>query len=246
MGEIVGIMGYDKIPAKELPMPESAAAINQNFYWSDRVREELVAQGYSEVYTSVFADKGPKAVLNKVDSVRPALRGTLIDGLTETLKKNIQNKDLLGLKEVKIFEIGTIWSDEGEVLMIGMASEKGKATEKSLAEYISDTAAVYENHPVSGTERYQAFSRYPSITRDIALWVGGETSAEEAKEEIANAAGNLMIRIDLFDEFKKGDKVSYAFRLVFQSFEKTLTDDEINVEMENVYQAVKSRGWTVR
>ena len=55
-----------------------------------------------------------------------------------------------------------------------------------------------------------------------------------------------MIRIDLFDEFKKGDKVSYAFRLVFQSFEKTLTDDEINVEMENVYQAVKSRGWTVR
>src|SRR3989344_2847943 len=244
--EIARIIGYDKIPAKELPMPESAAAINQNFYWSDRVREELVAQGYSEVYTSVFADKGPKAVLNKVDSVRPALRGTLIDGLTETLKKNIQNKDLLGLKEVKIFEIGTIWSDEGEVLMIGMASEKGKATEKSLAEYISDTAAVYENHPVSGTERYQAFSRYPSITRDIALWVGGETSAEEAKEEIANAAGNPMIRIDLFDEFKKGDKVSYAFRLVFQSFEKTLTDDEINVEMENVYQAVKSRGWTVR
>jgi phenylalanyl-tRNA synthetase beta chain len=244
--EIARILGYDAIPSKELPIPAFAAAINQNFYWSERVREELCAEGYSEVYTSVFADTGVKAVLNKVDSVRPVLRCRLVDGLTDALKKNIQNKDLLGLKEVKIFEIGTVWREEGETIMIAMASEKGAASEKPLAEYIRDMAAVYENHPLSETERYQTFSRYPSITRDIALWVSAETSAEEIQEEIRNAAGNLMIRIDLFDEFKKEDRVSYAFRMVFQSFEKTLTDDEINAEMENVYQAVKSRGWSVR
>ena len=55
-----------------------------------------------------------------------------------------------------------------------------------------------------------------------------------------------MVRIELFDEFKKEDKVSYAFRLVFQSFEKTLTDDEANVQMENVYKVAKSCGWVVR
>ncbi len=55
-----------------------------------------------------------------------------------------------------------------------------------------------------------------------------------------------MVRIDQFDEFKKGDKTSYAFRLVFQSDEKTLTDDEANDFMNKVYDAVKSNAWEVR
>ena len=60
------------------------------------------------------------------------------------------------------------------------------------------------------------------------------------------AAGSLLVRSELFDTFEKGDKLSLAFRLVFQSFEKTLTDAEVNAVMEKVNEAVKKEGWEVR
>lgn len=243
--EIARIEGFDSIPSIELPPATYPVAVNQNFYASEWVREHLVSEGYSEVITSVFADTGERAVLNKVDSVRPFLRTTLTDGLNDALKKNVQNKDLLGLTEVKLFEIGTVWKEGREVVMAGIVTEKEKAKEDPLSVFLKD-ASEYEPLPLSETARYQPFSRYPSITRDIAMWVPAETVSTDVAATLKGHAGPLCVRIDLFDEFKKEDKVSYAFRLVFQSSEKTLTDDEINAEMEHVYSAVKSKGWTVR
>jgi phenylalanyl-tRNA synthetase beta subunit len=52
-----------------------------------------------------------------------------------------------------------------------------------------------------------------------------------------------------FDEFvnQKLGKKSLAFRLIFQSFEKTLTDAEVNAQMEHIYSKLKSHeGWQIR
>ena len=241
--EVGRLIGYEKIPSKALPPFEKQPETNENFAKAETIREHLCAKEYSEVYTSVFADKGERAVLNKVDSVRPFLRSNLLDGLTDALKKNIPNKDLLGLKEIKLFEIGTVWNNGTEEMHVASIDEKQKAEEGTLTDI---TLASIDTLPVSATERYQSFSRYPSITRDIALWVPSDAKPEEVRDVIAKSAGNLMSRIDQFDEFKKGDKTSYAFRLVFQSFEKTLTDDEANTAMNAVYSAVKAKGWGVR
>lgn len=243
--EVGRMIGYERIPAQELPAFNKQPEINQNFAAAESVRKQLTEMGYSEVYTSVFADKGEVMVSNKIDSVKPYLRSTLTDGLNEALKKNVQNKDLLGLKEVKLFEIGTVWKGGKEEVMAGIVTEKETAKEDPLSMYVKETTE-YESLPVSSLDRYQAFSRFPSITRDIALWVPADTQSEEVKNVIAKTAGDLLVRIDQFDEFKKGEKTSYAFRLVFQSFEKTLTDDEANSSMNSVYENVKSRNWEVR
>ncbi len=50
----------------------------------------------------------------------------------------------------------------------------------------------------------------------------------------------------LFDRFEKADKVSLAFRLIFQSAERTLTDEEVNMLMEKVYAALKEKGFEIR
>ena len=52
-------------------------------------------------------------------------------------------------------------------------------------------------------------------------------------------------------KFKKGDQVSYAFRLVFQSYERTLTDGEVNEIMTKITNKIKDKktnsiGWQVR
>lgn len=258
--EVGRIVGYDAVPEVELPAGFLSPAINPNFYGAELVREELVSQGYSEVFTSVFAESGERVVANKVDGVRPYLRSNLTNGLKDALKKNIPNKDLLGLKSVKLFEIGTVWNGGQEVVKVATIEEKKGSPEGYSTENIVGPAAAeeYEKLPLSQTERYAPFSKYPYIVRDIAMWVPEATEPSEVLDILKANAGELLVRSELMDVFKKparpddagrsggGERVSYAFRLVFQSFDKTLTDAEVNAQMEKVTAAVKDRGWEVR
>lgn len=244
--EVARIVGYDKILSAPLsPFPKTPE-INQNFYAAEKAREELVADGYSEVFTSVFAEEGERAVLNKVDSMRPYLRTSLIPGLEEVLAKNKNNKDLLGLKEVKLFEIGTIWKGGTEVTMLGTISEKEKASEKPLES--ATTAEKYDiSYSLPSSEiKYQPFSKYPYIVRDIALWVPAGTDPDEIAQIINTKAGPLGVKTSLFDRFEKEGKMSLAFHIIFQSFERTLTESEANEAMEKVAQTLRSRGFEIR
>jgi phenylalanyl-tRNA synthetase beta subunit len=245
--EVGRIVGYDNIPAVPLSPFVGAVEINKDFYTAEKVRQELTAAGYSEVFTSVFADKGERAVLNKVDSVRPYLRATLVDGLNEALKKNLPTKDLLGLKEVKLFEIGTIWKGGGEEMYVGIVTEKEKAVEEPLSMHApKEVAMQYQELPLSTTERYAPFSKYPYIVRDVAAWVPSGTTQEAVLATITAQAGELLVHSQLFDQFEKAGRTSYAFRLVFQSFERTLTEVEVNEIMEKVYASLKAQGFEIR
>jgi len=98
---------------------------------------------------------------------------------------------------------------------------------------------------------YRKISPYPFIVRDIAVFVLENIEAENVwfaiEKGIANAgASGLLARHYLFDTFKKDGKVSYAFRMVFQSMDKTLTDDEANKIMEKINIEMKGKGWEVR
>ena len=245
--EVGRVIGYDKVPAVELPTFAGNVEINKNFYAAEHVREDLISQGYSEVFTSVFAEKGDRIVANKVDGVRPYLRMNLTDGLTESLKKNVPNKDLLMLKEIKLFEIGTVWKNGEEIFMVGSVREKEKATEKPLAEYAQeDVQAKYDVLPLSTATRYQSFSKYPYIVRDIAMWVSADTQESNLLSLIKKEAGELLMRISLFDRFEKTDKTSFAFRLIFQSFDRTLTDEEVTIIMERISATLTEQGFEIR
>ena len=64
---------------------------------------------------------------------------------------------------------------------------------------------------------------------------------------IAAGPGCLVVRgPELFDEFSKEGKKSLAFRLVFQSSDRTLSDEEVNKVMERVYAALTKQGWQIR
>ena len=80
--------------------------------------------------------------------------------------------------------------------------------------------------------RYKPFSPYPFISRDVALFVGESNSAADVNNIVKQNAGAFLVSSRLFDEFTKDGKKSLAFRLVFQSMERTLTDKEVNEVME--------------
>lgn len=93
---------------------------------------------------------------------------------------------------------------------------------------------------------YQTPSAYPHTVRDIAFWTPDSNSADDMRERIINVAGPLLVRIDLFDEFHKDGKVSLAFRMVFQSHETTLTDEEILTIMNTIEAMLKKEGCELR
>ncbi|MDO8600319.1 MAG: phenylalanine--tRNA ligase beta subunit-related protein, partial [bacterium] len=101
--------------------------------------------------------------------------------------------------------------------------------------------AEHEFHPVS---------KFPAVTRDIALMVPRNEKIEAIQNVIELSGGDLLIDVDLFDYFedfdKKGSRMSVAFHLVFQSPERTLTDGEIDAIFENIIKALKEKQWIVR
>jgi len=99
----------------------------------------------------------------------------------------------------------------------------------------------------SNTKIFKMWSLYPFISRDISVWAK-EGDEEALKKVITENAGDLVAKGPyLIDSFQKDGKVSYAFRIVFQSYERTLTDEEINAIMNRVTEALKKEPtWQVR
>lgn len=94
---------------------------------------------------------------------------------------------------------------------------------------------------------FRPYSPYPVALRDVAVWTPEGTEMSEVQNVILSAAGDLLARIDLFDRFEKEGKVSYAFRLVFESMERTLTDQDLDPAMQSVAEALAAKeGWEVR
>lgn len=95
--------------------------------------------------------------------------------------------------------------------------------------------------------RYKPWSSYPCVYRDIAVWVPEGTPAEEVLAVVIEVAPDTLVKHYQFDSFEKDGRVSYAWHLVFQSIERTLTNEEIEPVMASVTEALNSReGWEVR
>ncbi len=246
MAEEIGrILGYDKVKGKN-PNINFQPKKNETYSKILWARHKLLLDGYSEVMTSSFRDKGEVSVLASA-SDKNFLRSNLSDGLKESLKLNQLNAPFLGKNEAKIFEIGTVFKKSGEEMMVAYANKK-EVKEISLNEFCKDMTAEAstESRNISGT--FNMWSLYPFISRDVAVWVPEGTTSDEVLNIIKSELSQNVVRgPELFDEFKKDGKISYAFRMVFQSFEKTLTDDEVNSTMANITNKIKANpDWQVR
>jgi len=93
--------------------------------------------------------------------------------------------------------------------------------------------------------RFSTPSPYPPVSRDLALIVDVRSSAGEIQKAIEETAGRLLESCYLYDVFTGGrmpaGKRSLAFRLVFRSPERTLTEEEVNRHQERLLQVLQKR-----
>ncbi len=88
-------------------------------------------------------------------------------------------------------------------------------------------------------------SRFPSVRRDIALFVPEKISFAEIKRNVIDLSGDLLINLVLFDLYsgqnvEKGYK-SLAIGLILQNVSCTLTDEVVDSLVQNVVQGLEER-----
>ncbi len=79
--------------------------------------------------------------------------------------------------------------------------------------------------------QYKPISRFPAVTRDIAMLVDDAVKAADIEDVIRRAAGNLLEDLELFDVYKGSQipdgKKSVAYSATFRG-DRTLKEEEIN------------------
>lgn len=307
--EVGRLYGYDKVKEALPKEGGTKPTIHKQFCWEYKIRLFLIERGFSEVLTSSFEGVGDIEIEKPLAADKKFLRTDLTKNIEHSLKQNLLNAPLFGVKEIREFEIGKIFTKAGEQtsLCVGIAGVKSKK-EKSVNELIReirDELVAYLGAPVQtvctvddsggiillsgkpigtinsfdgifeinldslvvalpeptewdielpkeGNKTFAQFSPYPFIVRDIAVFVPHGVSADEVWKVIKPLSGELLTRHDLFDVFDKkavdgSVSTSYAFRLVFQAKDRTLTDSEINTIMEKVTVALNTKeNWKVR
>jgi phenylalanyl-tRNA synthetase beta chain len=248
MAEEIGrTIGYEKV-APVMPEIPTKPKINETFAKIFAAREKLLSEGYSETMTYTFGKKG-KVEVARGPKGKSNLRTNLSDGLKESYEMNKLNAGVLGLDEVKIFEIGNVFTGDAEILNIALADKKG-IVEKTLDQFVEENNIDISSYKIPAdvvweNKHFKPWSLFPFITRDIAVFVPNEIDKTEIEDILKDA--NLLVRAPrLVDVYQKDYKTSYAYRLVFQSDEKTLTDDEVAPIMEDLYKKIKDKGWEIR
>ncbi len=90
--------------------------------------------------------------------------------------------------------------------------------------------------------QFKAYSTYPAADRDIAFFAPVKVTVAEIEKAIAKAGKDLLESVELFDEYR-GDNVpkgqrSLAFRLIYRTSDRTLTDAEVEPVHNQVREAL--------
>ncbi len=98
-------------------------------------------------------------------------------------------------------------------------------------------------------KRYRPIPRFPSVTRDIALLVDAPTTFKQVSQVIRSFA--LATKVVLFDVYSgrqiPQDKKSFAVRIIYQSANHTLTDEEVDKTQNQMLARLRQQlGATLR
>ncbi|OHA89177.1 MAG: hypothetical protein A2741_02475 [Candidatus Zambryskibacteria bacterium RIFCSPHIGHO2_01_FULL_43_27] len=90
-------------------------------------------------------------------------------------------------------------------------------------------------------QKFVQVSKYPPVTRDISFVVDSDFAPNNYFDLVRDVAGDLVEEMTLLDKYENiekfgAGKTSYAYRIVYRSLDRTLTNaevDKLHKELEN-------------
>ena len=87
-------------------------------------------------------------------------------------------------------------------------------------------------------KKYVEVPKFPAVERDIAIIVDEKIEVAQIEKVIVKKAKKLLEQAKLFDIYRNEklgeNKKSVAYSLIFRDKKKTLSDEEVNIMMENI------------
>ncbi|MEX1064035.1 MAG: hypothetical protein WD898_00055 [Candidatus Paceibacterota bacterium] len=89
--------------------------------------------------------------------------------------------------------------------------------------------------------KFEEVSKYPPITRDVSFIVSKDFVPNNYFDLIRDLGGNLVEEVELLDKYENADKfgkdkISYTYRIVYRSNDRTLTNEEVDAIQDKVYK----------
>jgi phenylalanyl-tRNA synthetase beta chain len=91
--------------------------------------------------------------------------------------------------------------------------------------------------------KYKAIPKYPFVERDLAVIVDENLEAVKLLKTVENKNIPDLKQISLFDVYQgeqiEGGKKSIALRFIFQSIDRTLTEEEVTASMNKIIKVLE-------
>ena len=94
--------------------------------------------------------------------------------------------------------------------------------------------------------KFKEVSKYPPIVRDISFVVSNDFVPNNYFDLIRDLGGDLVEEVQLLDKYENpekfgADKISYTYRIVYRSTERTLTSEEVDTINDKIYAQTASQ-----
>ena len=140
--EVGRLLGYDRV-GLTVPTIATPPIYSDEFLLAESVKTSLIRKGFTEVMLYSLVNRGYFETAYPIAADKSCLREELSAGLVSALVKNTRNADLVGLDEVKLFEVGTVFPESGEKTHLALAfgipkKRKGFDVQKVLEAVLAD------------------------------------------------------------------------------------------------------------
>ena len=166
----------------------------------------------------------------------------IVEALADKLNLNFDFVAEKGLDSMHPGRTAAILLD-GEV--VGFVGQLHPQTAKDYGipeTYVAEINLTAVEAGLMPNPSFQEITKFPAVSRDMALLLPAETSHKEVVAAIESAGVKRLTSIKLFDVYAGANievgKKSMAYSLTFQNPEASLTDEEVAKFMEKISKAM--------
>ena len=135
----------------------------------------------------------------------------------------------------------TITIDNKEIGIIGKINPTITKDDIYVSEINLDKLLAIKTSKMS----FKELNKYPSVIKDLAFILDKDIEAQDIVKEIKKSGSSKLQNIEIFDVYTGNNidknKKSLAFKLTFTDNSKTLTEEEINININKIINDISKK-----
>ncbi|GEP19338.1 phenylalanine--tRNA ligase subunit beta [Pediococcus argentinicus] len=221
----------------------------------------------------VFKKAGDNVQPTEIEHIAGAITGSLIDSswinkdekvdfyqMKGVVDQYLQNLNLNGAVQYRATDqypemhpgrTANIFIDDQYIGFVGQVHPETQKAYKISETYVFELNLSTLIAQPKVRQHYEMISKFPSISRDMALLVDEDVTNQNILDVINSSKQKFLVNINLFDVYNgshlPSGKKSLGYQLTYQDSKATLQEEVVNQEFESLVEQLKTElGVTIR